>query len=75
MARDIRCLFWLALFVPSLRLLIDPLLDSFSRCRFRRDPGPTFARFRHRSPSLKWEHGGFDRGGPVLEGWPFHPSA
>ncbi len=36
---------------------------------------PHFARFRHRSPSLKWEHGGFDRGGPVFEGCSFHPSA
>ncbi len=34
-------LFWLALFVPSLRLLSDPRLDSFSRCRF---------------PSRPWSH-------------------
>ncbi len=76
MARDIRSvLFWLALFVPFLRLLIDPLMDSFSRCRCRRDPGPTFARFRHRSPSLEWNTVVLTVVDRFLEGCPFHPSA
>ncbi len=42
MACDIVFLFWLTRSVLFLSLPIDPLLDSFSRCQFLRDPGPTF---------------------------------
>ncbi len=34
---------------------------------------PHFARFCFGSPTLTGKHGGFDRGGPVLEGNSFHP--
>ncbi len=36
---------------------------------------PYRARFCHRPPTLPGSHGSFDRGGPVLEGGPFHSLA
>ncbi len=59
--------------MPSLRLLINPLLDSFSRCRFPSRPWSHISLdFVTGLPASSGNTVGFDRGGPVLEGCPFH---